>query len=120
MPAYSVCYIGIIALNYGKFYNYDISLNILSFQTLMSVPEEHTHAVLMLCATIPRDRTIAHVNLDTLEMDIPAATVMFLSRYFYSSFLHLPFRKETRIFLAFRSGITFFMPYIYILYKKLR
>ena len=52
-----------------KIYNCRKSLNILSFQTLMSVPEEHTNAVLMLCATIPKDRTTVHANLDILEMD---------------------------------------------------
>ena len=39
---------------------------------LMNVPKDNTTAVLMLCATIPKDRTTVHVNLDTLEMDWPA------------------------------------------------
>ena len=40
-----------------------------SFQTLMSVLRNHTTAVLMLCVTIPKDRTTVHVNLDILEMN---------------------------------------------------
>ena len=36
---------------------------------LTNVPKDNTTAVLMLCATIPRDRTTVHVNLDILEMD---------------------------------------------------
>ena len=39
---------------------------------LMNVPKDYTTAVLMLCVTIPRDRTTVHVNLDILEMDCPA------------------------------------------------
>ena len=39
------------------------------FQILTSVPRESTTAVLMLCATIPRDRTTVHANLDIMEMD---------------------------------------------------
>ena len=35
----------------------------------MSVLKDHTNAVLMLCVTIPKDRTTVHVNLDILEMD---------------------------------------------------
>ena len=42
------------------------------FQTLTSVLRESTTAVLMVCATIPRDRTTVHVNLDILEMEGPA------------------------------------------------
>ena len=38
----------------------------------MSVLKDHTNAVLMLCVTIPKDRTTVHVNLDILEMDCPA------------------------------------------------
>lgn len=38
-------------------------------QILMSVPLEHITAVLMPCATIPKDHTTAHVNRDFLEMD---------------------------------------------------
>ena len=33
------------------------------------MPQENTTAVLMLCVTIPRDRTTVHVNLDILGMD---------------------------------------------------
>ena len=40
-----------------------------SFQTLMSVLRNHKTAVLMLCVTIPKDRTTVHANLDILEMD---------------------------------------------------
>ena len=36
---------------------------------LTSVLRESITAVLMLCVTIPRDRTTAHANLDILEMD---------------------------------------------------
>ena len=39
------------------------------FQMSMSVPRDHMAAVLMLCASIPRDPITARVNLDTLEMD---------------------------------------------------
>ena len=35
----------------------------------MSVPKDHTTAVLMLCVKIPKDRTTVHVNLNILEMD---------------------------------------------------
>ena len=42
------------------------------FQILTSVPRESTTAVLMLCATIPRDRTTVHANLDILEREGPA------------------------------------------------
>ena len=35
----------------------------------MSVLKDHTNAVLMLCVTIPKDRTTVHVNLDILVMD---------------------------------------------------
>ena len=35
----------------------------------MSVLKDHTSAVLMLCATTPKDRTTVHVNLDILEMN---------------------------------------------------
>ena len=41
-------------------------------QMLTSVLRESTTAVLMLCVTIPRDRTTVHANLDILEMDCPA------------------------------------------------
>ena len=36
---------------------------------LTNVPKDNTTAVLMLCATTPKDRTTAHANLDILEMD---------------------------------------------------
>ena len=42
------------------------------FQMMTSVLRENTTAVLMLCVTIPRDRTTVHVNLDIREMDCPA------------------------------------------------
>ena len=35
----------------------------------MSVLKDHTSVVLILCVTIPRDRTTVHVNLDILEMN---------------------------------------------------
>ena len=41
----------------------------LHFQMLKNVPKDNTTAVLKLCATIPKDRTTVHVNLDILEMD---------------------------------------------------
>ena len=37
-----------------------------------NVPKDSTTAVLMLCATIRKDRTTVHANLDILEMDCPA------------------------------------------------
>ena len=39
------------------------------FQMMMSVLKGSTTAVLMLCVTIPKDRTTVYVNLDILEMD---------------------------------------------------
>ena len=39
------------------------------FQMSMSVLRDHMAAVLMLCASIPRDPIPVRVNLDTLEMD---------------------------------------------------
>ena len=42
------------------------------FQISMSAHKKSTTAVLMLCATIPRDRTAVHANLDILEMEGPA------------------------------------------------
>ena len=39
------------------------------FQMLTSVLRAHIIVVMMLCATIPKDRTTVHVNLDILEMD---------------------------------------------------
>ena len=44
---------------------------------LMSVPQEKTSAVQMLCAAIPRDHTIALVNLDTMKLEITAKKVRF-------------------------------------------
>ena len=44
---------------------------------LMSVPQENTSAVQMMCATIPRDHTIALVNLDTMKLEITAKKVRF-------------------------------------------
>ena len=45
---------------------------------------EHPIAVLMLCATILRDRTTVHANKDTMEMEISAVWVTFLLLYFLS------------------------------------
>ena len=44
-------------------------MNYMHIQILTSVLQKHTTAVLTLFATIPRDRTTVHVNLDILEMD---------------------------------------------------
>ena len=52
---------------------------------LTSAPQKHTTAVLMLCVTIPRDRTTVYVNLDTMEMAITATQVIFIS---LNIFLH--------------------------------
>ena len=41
----------------------------LLFQMLKNVPKDNTTAAMMLCVTIPKDRTTVHVNLDILEMD---------------------------------------------------
>ena len=49
--------------------NFITNIHKVTFQILMSVLQKHTTAVLMLCATIPRDRTTVHANLDILEMD---------------------------------------------------
>ena len=43
-----------------------------SFQISTSVLQVKRNAVLMLCATILRDRTIVHANRDTMEMEISA------------------------------------------------
>ena len=60
---------------------------------LMNVPKESTTAVLMLCATIPKDRTTVHVNLDILEMDCPVQV----------NHNHLHFEKSVE------ANITFFL-----------
>ena len=44
---------------------------------LTNVPKDNTTAVLMLCATIPKDRTAVHANLDILEMDCPVQVSVF-------------------------------------------
>ena len=46
-----------------------------SFQISTSVLQEKRTAVLMLCATILRDRTTVHANKDTMEMEISAVWV---------------------------------------------
>ena len=48
-----------------------------SFQISTSVLQVKRNAVLMLCATIVRDRTIVHANRDTMEMEISAVWVIF-------------------------------------------
>ena len=53
-------------------------MNEFHFQILTSAQKENTTAVLMLCATIPRDRTTVHVNLDILEMDRHAQVIFVL------------------------------------------
>ena len=53
------------------------------FQTLTSVLRESTIAVLMVCATITRDRTTVHVNLDILEMDKHAKVTNFSNNVTY-------------------------------------
>ena len=50
--------------------------------------QEKRTAVLMLCATILRDRTTVHANRDTMEMEISAVRVTFLLLYFLSQFLY--------------------------------
>ena len=55
---------------------------------LTSVLQEKPTAVLMLCATILRDRTTVHANKDTMEMEISAVRVTFLLLYFLSQFLY--------------------------------
>ena len=44
--------------------------------------QEKRTAVLMLCATILRDRSTVHANEDTMEMEISAVRVTFLLLYF--------------------------------------
>ena len=55
-----------------------------SFQISMSVLQENRTAVLMLCATILRDRTTVHAKKDTMEMEISAVRVTFYLLYFLS------------------------------------
>ena len=57
-----------------------------SFQMLTSVLQEKPTAVLMLCATILRDRTTVHANTDTMEMEISAVWVTIVLLYFLSRF----------------------------------
>lgn len=45
--------------------------------------QEHTTAVLMLCATIPRDRTTVHVNLVILEMEELVKVSLVISNCLY-------------------------------------
>ena len=44
--------------------------------------QEKPTAVLMLCATILRDRSTVHAKKDTMEMEISAVRVTFLLLYF--------------------------------------
>ena len=46
-----------------------LKANMMCFQILMSVLEKSTTVALMLYATILRDRTTVHVELDTQEME---------------------------------------------------
>ena len=46
-----------------------IETNMIYFQTVTNMLQKSTTAVLMLFATIPKYRTIIHVNLDILGMD---------------------------------------------------
>ena len=46
-----------------------IETNMIYFQTVTSMLQKSTTAVPMLFATIPKYRTIIHVNLDILVMD---------------------------------------------------
>ena len=50
-------------------------MNEFPFQKLTSAQKENTTAVLMPCATIPRNRTTVHVNLDILEMERHAQVI---------------------------------------------
>ena len=49
--------------------------------------QEHTTAVLMLCAIIPGDRTTVHVNMVILETEELAKVSLVISIYLY------PFKK---------------------------
>ena len=44
---------------------------------LTNAPKDNTTAVLMLCATTPKDRTDVHANLDIMEMDCRAQVSVF-------------------------------------------
>ena len=50
------------------------------FQTVTNMLQKSTTAVPMLFATIPKYRTIIHVNLDILVMDGLAKVKVFLSK----------------------------------------
>ena len=51
---------------FGVFPIESVAMNL---QMLTSALTEHPTAVLMLCATIPRDRIAANANQDLLKMD---------------------------------------------------
>ena len=57
-----------------------IETNMIYFQTVTNMLQKSTTAVLMLFATIPKYRTIIHVNLDILVMDGLAKVKVFLSK----------------------------------------
>ena len=56
--------------------------------------QEHTTAVLMLCAIIPGDRTNVHVNMVILEMEELAKVSLVISIYLY------PLKKMLMVFIT--------------------
>ena len=65
---------------------------------LTNVPKDNTNAVLMLCATIRKDRTAVHASLDILEMDCPAQVSVFQPT-------HEDFFRLYLNFIMFTKGI---------------
>ena len=63
---------------------------------LTNASKDNRTAVLMLCATTPKDRTTAHANLDILEMDCPAQVSVFQQAHEYLFRLYLNFIMFTR------------------------
>ena len=60
--------------------------------------QEKRTAVLMLCATILRDRTTVHANKDTMEMEISAVQVPFLLLYFCTVSFCLDYCNKTFVY----------------------
>ena len=56
--------------------------------------QEHTTAVLMLCAIIPGERTTVHVNMVILEMEELAKVSLVISIYLY------PLKKMLMVFIT--------------------
>ena len=63
---------------------------------LTNVPKDNTTAVLMLCATTPKDRTAVHANLDILKMDCRAQVSVFQPPHVDLFRLYLNFIMFTR------------------------